>query len=128
MLASSAFLTFWIVFRMDCKCVAYQSKVLNFPEHPEVLEEQAKKNTDLAKMLEGLVVAPEKFGEVCNKEKSSDREISVNHKKLNLGLIHILLTQRGVADFCVQVAYGICIDAYFFKINHSQLIVIYYII
>lgn len=38
-------------------------------EHPEVLEEQAKKNTNLAKMLEGLVVTPEKFGEIISKKK-----------------------------------------------------------
>lgn len=38
-------------------------------EHPEVLEKQARKDSNLDKMLEGLVVTPEKFGEITSKKK-----------------------------------------------------------
>lgn len=41
-----------------------------------MLEKQAKKDSDLAKMLEGLVVTPEKFGEVCSKANFSYLDIS----------------------------------------------------
>lgn len=43
-----------------------------------MLEKLAKKDSKLDKMLEGLVVTPEKFGEVCNKENLSDLEISAS--------------------------------------------------
>lgn len=38
-------------------------------EHPEILDELTKKDPGLDKRLEGLVVNPEKFGEILSKKK-----------------------------------------------------------